>query len=190
MPIIHRPLEMAATLIKACLREGDNAVDATAGNGKDTVFLARLVGPAGRVWSFDIQEQALSNTAKLLQEEELEQRVALIRDGHENLARHAGDNLGAVMFNLGYLPGGDHSIVTRPSSTLAALKEALPRLRPGGMVTMVIYRGHSGGPEEEEALLNYCATLDQQKYTVLHYRILNQVNEPPSLLAIEKKDLP
>lgn len=189
MPAISRPLEMARTIIKACLAGGDTAVDATAGNGRDTAFLARLVGPGGKVWAFDIQQQALARTAELLQQEKLAAQVTLVNSGHENLDRYVGDNLGAVMFNLGYLPGGDHFIVTHPSTTLTALKLALQKLRPGGVVTLVIYSGHSGGKEEEETLLSYSAGLEQSAFTVLHYHMLNQVNDPPSLLAIEKKTM-
>jgi predicted methyltransferase len=186
LPAICRPLEMARALLEACLKAGDTAVDATAGNGQDTVFLAHLVGASGKVWAFDIQQQALANTARLLELEKLSQRVTLVESGHEKLAHYVGDNLGAAMFNLGYLPGGDHSIITRASTTLIALEMALQKLRPGGMATLVSYSGHSGGKEEADALLHYAATLDQAAFTVLHYRMLNQVNEPPTLLAIEK----
>lgn len=183
---ICRSLDMARQIISSCLGPGDTAVDATVGNGRDTVFLARLVGERGKVWAFDIQQQALAAAATLLAKEKLASRVELLHSGHEELARFAGDKLGAVMFNLGYLPGGDHSIVTRPSTTLFALQAALPKLRPGGVITIVIYSGHEGGKEEERSLLSYCSGLDQEQFTVLHYRMLNQANEPPSLLAIER----
>ena len=186
MPTTSRPLEMARLLVSAILAEGDIAVDATAGNGRDTVFLARLVGASGKVWAFDIQGQALANTASLLELENLNNRVTLVESGHEKLAHYVVDNLGAVMFNLGYLPGGDHSIITRPSTTLIALEMALKKIRPGGMVTLVIYSGHAGGKTEEDALLHYASNLDQSEFMVLHYRMLNQVNDPPSLLVIEK----
>ncbi len=190
MPITSRPLEMARLMVSACLNAGDPAVDATAGNGRDTVFLARLVGASGKVWAFDIQKRALANTARLLELENLSHRVTLVESSHEELAHYVSDNLGAVMFNLGYLPGGDHSIITRPSTTLIALEMALNKLRPGGMATLVIYSGHTGGKEEEDALLHYAANLDQSEFIVLHYRMLNQVNAPPSLLAIEKLGQP
>ncbi len=186
MGVIHRSLDMAKQIVSVVLKPGDTAVDATVGNGRDTVFLARLVGERGRVWAFDIQQQALAAAAKLLEKEGLASRVTLIHRGHEDLARYVDDNVGAVMFNLGYLPGGDRSLVTRPDTTLLALEAALLKLRPGGVVTVVIYRGHSGGKEEEESLLGFCSKLNQASYTVMHYRMLNQINDPPSLLAIEK----
>ena len=186
MPVICRPLRMARTMVMNCLTAGDKAVDATAGNGRDTVFLARLVGASGKVWAFDIQKCALINTARLLESENLKSHVSLVEDGHEHLTHHVEDNLGAVMFNLGYLPGGDHRVITRPSTTLIALEAALKSLRQGGIVTLIIYSGHPGGKEEEDALLQYAASLEQTKFTVLHYRMLNQINNPPSLLAIEK----
>ncbi|MGI6307975.1 MAG: tRNA (mnm(5)s(2)U34)-methyltransferase [Dethiobacteria bacterium] len=187
MPVIEKPLKMARKYISACVSNGDLAVDATAGNGHDTLFLARLVGANGRVISFDKQKKAIENTYRRLKAENMLPRVDLIQDGHEHMANYIHSPVAAVMFNLGYLPGGDHTLITRPQTTLDALGASLWKLRPGGVITIVCYTGHEGGKEEKAALLTFLQGLEQKSFTVLHYAILNQVNAPPSLLAIEKR---
>jgi SAM-dependent methyltransferase len=138
--------------VRKHVREGDLAVDATAGNGHDTAFLAELVGPGGRVWAFDVQRCAIDATAARLVALGLGARVELICGGHETVAEFAPSGLGVVMFNLGYLPGGDHALVTRPETTVRALSAALRLLRPGGVLTCVVYPGHPGGTEEAAAV--------------------------------------
>jgi len=161
-------------------------VDATAGNGWDTLFLARLVGPDGRVYAFDIQQAALDETAALLRKNKLLERVDLIHAGHEAMASYVKEPVAAVMFNLGYLPGGDHSIVTRPESTLRGLAAALQLLKPGGLATLVLYPGHAEGKKEKEALLEYCCGLDASTFGVVHARLLNREKPPPELLLVKK----
>ena len=187
MSVIEKPLQMARNFISACVANGDFAVDATAGNGHDTLFLARLVGTQGRVISFDRQKKAIENTRRRLKAENLLSRVDLIQDGHEHMANYLLNPVAAVMFNLGYLPGGDHALITRPHTTLQALSASLFKLRPGGTITIVCYTGHEGGKEEKAALVSYLQDLEQKYFKVLHYAVINQVNEPPSLLVIEKR---
>ena len=185
--MIEKPLKMARYYISTCVARGDLAVDATAGNGHDTLFLARLVGSRGRVLAFDKQKKAIENTRRRLADEDLLSRVDLILDGHEQMADYLPGPVAAVMFNLGYLPGSDHAFITRPHTSLRALKAGLLGLRPGGIITIVCYTGHKGGKEEKTALVNYLQGLEQKRFKVLHYAIINQVNEPPSLLVIEKR---
>lgn len=185
MTKIRSSLLMSREYIIKNVSEGDLVVDATAGNGWDTLLLAQCVGDSGKVLSFDVQEEALASTRKLLENERILHRVQLIHSGHEQMANHLDSDISAVMFNLGYLPGGDHSIVTRSETTILALETALKKLRSGGMVAIVIYSGHDGG-KEEEGLLTYASHLKQEEFTVLCYKIVNQINKPPSLLVIEK----
>lgn len=187
MTTIKKPLLMARELVSGYVSPGDTVVDATAGNGYDTLFLAELVGEQGKVYSFDIQSEAISRTTSKLLDANLLPRVRLICSGHENLASYLKEKVSAVMFNLGYLPGSDHSLVTRPETTLTALKASLEKLTPGGIITIVLYSGHAGGEEEKKIILDYCSKLDQNFYTVLFYGMINWKNHPPSLLAIEKK---
>ncbi|NMD42712.1 MAG: methyltransferase domain-containing protein [Firmicutes bacterium] len=181
-----RITELAQEQVSRVVRSGDLAVDATAGNGRDTLFLARLVGPGGRVFAFDIQERALRQSALLLGENELAERVTLIHAGHETMAAHIGGPVAAVMFNLGYLPGGDHAITTCPERTAAALAASLELLRPGGVVTLVLYPGHPPGKKEREALLEYCCSLDGAAWGVIQVRLLNRRGAPPELLVLKK----
>lgn len=144
------------------LRPGDHALDLTAGNGHDTAALARLVGPTGCVWAFDLQAPALAATRRRLAAEGLESRAALIQADHRAWITHvpqAAGTLAAVVANLGYLPGGDKSIITTPDSSLPALQTALQALRPGGLLAAIIYRGHPGGLEEDRAITAWTATL-------------------------------
>ncbi|HHY37126.1 MAG TPA: methyltransferase domain-containing protein [Firmicutes bacterium] len=187
MAVLVKSVIYAQQLIGKVLAPGEQAVDATAGNGHDTVFLARLVGEEGRVWAFDIQEQAIKRVQQRLEKEGLSRRVILLNKGHEEMDVHVRGPVGAIMFNLGYLPGGDHAIVTRPDTTLVAVERGLSLLRPGGLMTLVVYTGHPGGAREGEAVLDYCSRLSQREFRVLVYRFLNQRNDPPFLVAIEKE---
>lgn len=178
--------ELAQKQVAEIVREGDIAVDATAGNGRDTLFLARLVGSCGQVYAFDIQQEALDRTAALLNQNDLAKRVILIRAGHESMETYIAGPVAAVMFNLGYLPGGDHSIVTRPESTLRAFAAALSLLSPGGLVTLVLYPGHVPGEKEKIAILDYCRELNSVDFGVIHTKVLNRGGSPPELLVVKK----
>ncbi len=144
------------------LRAGDTAVDATAGNGHDTVALARFVGAKGRVYAIDLQETAIAATALRLREADLLERVTLLRGNHAGLAKlipASAAPLAAVVFNLGYLPGGDKARTTTSSTTLAALTAALERLSPRGAISIVCYPGHPEGAREAEAVHAACEAL-------------------------------
>lgn len=152
-----RITERAQGLAGEVLRPGDIAVDATAGKGRDTAFLARAVGPSGRVHAFDIQEEALAATRSLLTLAGLAERTRFHHRSHAELSSALpADELGrvgAVIFNLGYLPGGNPSVITQPASTARALEDAYAALRPGGRIVCVAYTGHPGGVEESDVVL-------------------------------------
>jgi predicted methyltransferase len=185
-------LSFAHQLVKAHVRPGDTVVDATAGNGVDTLFLAELTGKKGTVYGFDIQEQALKQTAaRLLPKKDSIARVHLLQRSHADMlncippAEHG--RIAAVMFNLGYLPHADETVITRPESTIPALAAAVTLLKKGGIITVVLYPGHPGGREECEAVYRWAEQLDEQNCHVLCYRFINRKNTPPFLLAIAKK---
>jgi predicted methyltransferase len=178
--LVHR---QAAAVVAA----GDTVVDATAGGGRDTLFMAGLVGSTGRVFAFDIQPEALARTESLLRESGLIDRVTLLLAGHEQMAAFVSVPVAAVIFNLGYLPGGDKNIVTRPETTLEALQQALALLRPGGVVMLVAYPGHEAGAIECKALYDYCRQLDAGRYSVSHLKLLNQDGNPPELFSIYRQ---
>jgi predicted methyltransferase len=177
-------LEVARQLIRERVSPGETVIDATMGNGNDTLFLAQLVGETGLVIAYDIQQEAIEKTRLRLEREGVLARVQLHMESHEKISEVEA-KVGAVMFNLGYLPGGDKRVTTEAESTIRAIGAGLESLRPGGIMTVVVYWGHSAGKVEKEAVENYCRTLDQTKYLVLRYQYLNQQNQAPFLLAIE-----
>lgn len=183
---LMRALEFSRAEIGRVLKGGDRALDATCGNGKDTLFLAGCVGPEGRVFAVDIQMRAVEETKKLLASHGLAGRVTVLKQSHEELLDFVSPPLKAAMFNLGYLPGGDHGVVTRPESTVKALEAVFSLLVPGGLVSVVAYSGHPGGQEEVDEVQEYLEGLEQGGHSVLHYRFINQANHPPQLFLIEK----
>lgn len=157
---MHRLTETVHTLLATQVRPGDRALDLTAGNGHDTAALARLVGPDGLVWAFDVQPAALTATRARLEAAGLLGQVRLIQSDHRHWLRHAPEAQGlitAAVANLGYLPGSDQSTITRPESSVPAIETAWQALRPGGLLTVLIYRGHPGGAEEDAAIATWAA---------------------------------
>ena len=185
---LNRSVNIARVFISQKVKEGDTVVDATAGNGNDTLFLAQSVGASGKVYSFDVQSQAIDNTKKLLDENGLSGNVTLIQDGHENLDSYIKEGIKVVVFNLGYLPGSDKSVSTNPKNTITAIGKALPLLVNGGAIFLAIYYGEPTGPEEKDRVLEFTSNLDQQQYNVSYLSLINQANNPPSLLSIEKRE--
>lgn len=179
-------LEVARKIIRERVQEGETVIDATMGNGNDTLFLAQLVKDKGKVIAYDIQPLAVEKTRERLEREGLAERVEMRLASHEEMSEldvHAG----AIMFNLGYLPGGDKEITTQAASTIRAIQSGLQLLRPGGVMTVMIYWGHSAGEVEKEAVETFCQALSQLEFLVLKYQYLNQQNQAPFLLAIERR---
>ncbi|WP_419958750.1 class I SAM-dependent methyltransferase [Psychrobacillus psychrotolerans] len=183
---IKRVLPFAKQLLMSTVEPGDTVVDATAGNGHDTLFLTELVGENGHVYAFDVQAEAIQATSDRLEEANKLELATLIQDGHENLHLYIQQEVSAAIFNLGYLPGSDHEIITTGNSTLQAIESLLQLLKVGGMIVLVVYHGHPGGKEEKDALLSYVQQLPQSFAHVLSYQFLNQQNNPPFIIAIEK----
>lgn len=180
-----RVLPYARQLIKDTVFPGEVVIDATAGNGHDTHFLAELVGNEGHVYAFDIQQKALETTAKHLGD--LTSRVSLILDSHEHVNKYIHKEIGGALFNLGYLPYGDDlTIVTKPASTIAAIHKTLGLLRKDGMIAISVYDGHEGGIQERDELLNYVQSLHQAEVHVARYELINVRKNPPFVIAIEK----
>jgi glycine oxidase len=177
--------ELAHRFLAEYVRPGDGVVDATAGNGHDTAWLAARVGQLGRVWAIDIQPLALERTSSRLDELGLRGRVELQQGSHACLDRLLPHNLrgelAAAVFNLGYLPGTDHRLVTRPDSTLRALQQTLQWLRPGGVISLLVYRGHPEGPAEAEAVLAWLEQLDPAVYQRLCRAGPVQSRRPPPI---------
>ena len=183
-------VEWSHRLIQDRVLPGDWVVDATAGNGHDTAFLAALVGETGRVFAFDVQEGAIAATQARLAAAGLSGRCQLFHAGHETLhtrlPAEAQGNLGAVMLNLGYLPGHDKACITRSATTLQALAAALAWLRPGGIVTLVVYPGHAGGDSEAAEVAVALQALDSAVWEVQQIRPANRRRRAPECWAAVK----
>jgi predicted methyltransferase len=180
-------MNLAKELAIKKLKEGDRAVDATMGNGNDTVFLTKIVGTKGKVYSFDVQEIALKNTKEKLNENNIGEEVELILDGHENMDIYIKEKVNLVMFNLGYLPKLSHEITTKAETTVIALEKSLNLIEKNGVVLLVIYHGHVNGKEEKAEIEDFAYKLNQKEYNVVKMEFMNQVNNPPVLIAIEKR---
>lgn len=180
---------LAADVLSRVLSEGDSAVDATMGNGHDTEALCRLVGPSGRVYAFDIQPQAVENTRLRLLEAGLADRASLFCLGHEHLVEAVPVPVRAVMFNLGWLPGGDHGITTLLPTTLSAVEQALSLLLPGGVLVLCAYPGHPEGAREKESLISFFSSLPPQRYNVLRQVFLNAGPGAPECFVVQKTDI-
>ena len=178
---MKKPLEMAHDFLAQVITQEDIVVDATMGNGHDTLFLAKL---AKQVYAFDIQEQALKQTSQRLQEAGLT-NVELLLQGHETVDQFV-TVLKAAIFNLGYLPSADKSIITKPQTTIEELEKLCQMFVKDGRIAVLIYYGHEGGDLERNAVMDFVSHLPQQEYTATIYRTLNQVNNPPFLVMIEK----
>lgn len=183
-------LHYAHHLLEQTVTKGETVIDATCGNGNDSLFLSELTGDTGNVLAFDIQEKAIRNTAALLAKHN-KQNVTLIKDSHANVGNYLTsekkNQLGGAIFNLGYLPRGDKSIITTPDSTISAIDTILDFLKGNGLIVIVIYHGHQGGTEEKTAVLNFVSRLPQDKYHVLRYEFINQKNAPPFIVVIQKR---
>ncbi|WP_455716640.1 class I SAM-dependent methyltransferase [Anaerosporobacter sp.] len=184
--VYKNAVEIAKVLCEQKLHYGDIAIDCTMGNGNDTAFLCELVGDSGKVYAFDIQETAIENTRRLLSDYNLLERAELILDGHQNVDKYVTSKVKFVIFNLGYLPKVDHRVVTKTETTLPAIEKCLNLLQKNGVIILVLYPGHESGTEEKKNIVEYVSNLSQKEYSVSHLHFLNQINNPPELVCIEK----
>jgi len=173
---------MAHLLLKHHLFLDDIVIDATVGNGHDTLFLAPLVK---HIYAFDIQQQAIDTTNALLLNNEIK-NVTLILDSHEHFKSYV-KSFKAAVFNLGYLPGGNKAITTQSDITLKTLQSMLEVLEIDGFIQLVVYSGHDQGKIESDQLSIYLNTLSSDHYKVLKIDLPFQDNHPPYLYMIYKK---
>ncbi len=184
-----RPTELAQTILRESIREGDAVIDATAGNGHDTLFLAECVGNAGRVLAFDIQEAAIRAARAKIKDAGFGDRVSFHRTSHAAMAEHAqAGSIAAVMFNLGYLPGEDHDLTTEAGETLKAIGIAADLLKPGGVLSVVCYPGHEAGADEADAVEKRITRMTENGWRVAKYAMLGTKRPAPFLLVAKKAD--
>jgi len=184
--LLPRAVEWCHRLLKDTIRAGSAVLDATAGNGHDTLFLAKQTGPHGHVFAFDIQQEALNSTAQLLSENNIPpEAYTLIQASHADVKKHLPQpfqgRMNAVMFNLGFLPGGDKSLITKTTSTLSALSATSGLLEPGGILSVITYPGHSFGNEEALAVENWMSSLLSDRFEVQAIKAVNRIQPAPEL---------
>ncbi len=184
------PVTLSHLLLQNAVGQGDIAVDATVGNGYDTRFLCQLTGASGRVFGFDIQQSAIENARQWFALHPESSSPALFHAGHETmqhwLPAETRGHIKAFIFNLGYLPGSNKQIVTRADTTLPALQIALEWLCPGGVLIVVVYRGHPGGDEESHVLLQWTSQIPPDTAESLRMERQNLSTTAPYILLIRK----
>lgn len=182
---IPKPIELAQQLIEKIISPGECVVDATLGNGHDALFLSHLVTETGFVYGYDIQEKAIVSSNERLKSAGCE-NFKLFLKSHALMAEDIKVPVATVMFNLGYLPSSDKSIISKTESTLEAVQSAQELLRVAGLITIMCYPGHEGGAEESAAVLEYVKQLDRKLWRVFRYEMLNVKSSPAFLVVLEK----
>lgn len=180
-----QPNDIPTYLINNYVNTNDTVIDATLGNGYDTIKLCEKVGKNARVYAFDIQKDAILKAKEKIKEKGFE-NVEYILDSHENMTKYVSEKVKAVIFNLGYLPGGDKNIHTNPETTIKAIDEALSVISDDGFISIMIYHGKDTGTIERDEVLKYLKALDHKKYTVLITDFFNRPNNPPINAVIMK----
>lgn len=181
-------VQLAQDLIRLYCPAPRFAVDATCGNGRDTEFLCRLAGPAGRVLAMDVQPQACAATRARLEAAGLAQRCTIVCDSHAQLARYAAPgSADLVLFNFGWLPGAPHEVFSTAETSLPALAAALEALRPGGLLSAVLYSGRTIGDSEKQRVLAWLAGLPLEKYTVLACTFANWADTAPLPCLVRRR---
>ncbi len=181
--------EIARHYVLQNLSFGDIAIDATAGNGHDTLWLAKAVGPQGHVYAFDIQGDAIESTRRNLAKADSSNRVTLINSCHSRIQNFISvkTSANAIVFNLGYLPNGEKSVITQAETTIRALESSLPLLLPGGILSIVAYPGHHGGDAETKSILDWYQNIDCEKFA--KRSLTNPSGNPnsPIIFFLERK---
>lgn len=162
---------------KEFLQPSDIVIDATCGNGHDTLILSRL---AKEVYALDIQQEAIEKAKSLVKADNIHWFV----QSHEHFpSKIQPETVALITYNLGYLPGGNKEIITLADSTLRSVKNGLPLLKNGGAITVMCYPGHAGGEEEEQALVDFISSLDSKRYLVEYTQWPNR-KKHPSLIKV------
>ena len=189
---LHRIAHLAQELLHSRLSAGDLVMDATMGNGHDTLFLWKRVQPTGKVIAFDVQPQAISSTKALLLAngwDGTKSSIDLVLESHRHFTRYIDRPLKAVMFNLGYLPGSDRKITTNWSEMKPVMDLLVNQhLAVGACVSIVSYPGHQAGKAEQTELLRYVRKLPSKTWGVLEIVRSNVTDAAPMLIIIEKKE--
>lgn len=191
MPAFDTPVHLNHLFLRHILKAGDRVLDATCGNGQDTLFLAELVlkEDQGWVYGLDIQKEAIEKTKAHLKEHlkpKLLSRITLKEACHSDLSDFEKRSLDLIVYNFGYLPGSDHQKTTKSSSSLQSLFSALELIKPLGYLSLVCYPGHEEGKKEADQILNWAKELPKE-YTCSKHLWINRSSQAPFLLMIQRK---
>lgn len=184
MLLLENALGFSHRLMETYIKKGSRVIDATAGNGNDTLFLCQLVGDEGKIFGFDIQQTAIDRAKEKLVDQKAD--VTLICDGHQNMCDYVKDPVDFIGFNLGFLPAGDRAVTTLCETTKSAVMAALSLLKVGGVCCICAYPGHDEGNRELAMLDELLSQLDCKSYAVVHYRLVNANGRPPQMFAIQR----
>lgn len=190
---LHNAVQFQHLLWDDALATATHIIDATLGNGHDLLYLASHSDASAQLLGIDIQVSAIKASQERIAKAGWADamnagRIQLRQGSHSDLLGtdypYGTDAIDLVVFNLGYLPGSDHQLMTQPVTTITAVQGALEHLAPRGLITLVAYPGTPEGAAEEAALRQFLSTLPQQDYEVCCWTPLNQIHRPPVLYAI------
>lgn len=182
--LFNNPADICDFYINQILKNGDCAVDATAGNGHDTLKLSDVVGEEGKVYAFDIQQSAIDSAKS---QNFRYNNTEFILASHSDIDKYVSAAPKLIIFNLGYLPGGDHSMCTKSDTTIEAISKSMELIAPEGVVIVVIYSGGDTGFEERENVIEFIKYINHKKYNALFFDYINRPKNPPSVCVIQKK---
>jgi len=191
-PLFNQHLDLSKQYFKRLLTYGDIAIDATCGNGHDTLFIASsiLTKDSGTVYTFDIQQDALESAKKLCSQNLIipMDRIHFLNQCHSEFPEVILENsVKLIVYNLGYLPGGNKAITTEANTTLKSIERSLELISSKGAISITCYSGHPAGKIEEDRILEFVSKLNPKKWCCCHHRFINR-EKAPSLLILQKNN--
>lgn len=185
---LKNAVSLSHLIVQSYIPTAKIIVDMTCGNGHDTEFLARQMDPESVLYAFDIQTRAVETTKKRIRDAGLAGSQIRVQCGsHDILLEQVEGQPDIILFNLGYLPKGDHSLHTKKEITIKAIQIGLHKIAKNGIIIVAAYPGTEAGRKESEAVQDMLGSLLQQQFHVSRWQPLNEVNEPPVLYMIQKR---
>lgn len=170
------------------LKEGYTCLDGTCGNGHDTLTMRQIIGDSGKIFSFDIQENAINSALELIKSKNLDcKNIEFFVDSHAEIDKYINESIDFAIYNLGYLPGGDKALTTVWESTRISLEKAMNIMRKGAILSVTAYPGHEEGYHERSKLKDFLLSLDSKKYNITNLNYFNQKDTAPETFIIEKR---
>ena len=183
----YSALGIVHKILKMHIKPGDFCIDATSGNGHDSVYLCELCGESGHVLAMDIQPEAVESTKTNLAEHGFSEMSEVFCTSHSEIDKFAKPNTAdCIVFNFGWLPGGSHDVFTRAETSSPAIQKSLDILKPGGLLSLCVYYGRNNGYSERDAILEFVKSLPGAQYNVMKCDFLNRPNDPPFPIFIVK----